>query len=93
MESILQNLGINETHSGTSTGQDWMGSTGSLLRSNSPVDGGVIGSIYPTSLEDYNRVMDSAEAAFKVWRIMPAPKRGEIVRQFGDELRLSLIHI
>ena len=87
MESILQNLGINETHSGTSTGQDWMGSTGSLLRSNSPVDGGVIGSIYPTSLEDYNRVMDSAEAAFKTWRIMPAPKRGEIVRQFGDELR------
>tara|TARA_B100000579_G_scaffold286857_1_gene237817 strand:- start:5632 stop:7155 length:1524 start_codon:yes stop_codon:yes gene_type:complete len=87
MESILKNLGINETHSGTSTGQDWMGSMGSLLRSESPVDGGVIGSIYPTSLEDYNRVMDSAEAAFKVWRIMPAPKRGEIVRQFGDELR------
>src|SRR5699024_5979510 len=53
----------------------------------SPVDGQLIGSINAATKDDYLQVMHTAEEAFKAWRLMPAPKRGEMVRQIGDELR------
>jgi len=87
MENILKNLNIKSHHSGTSTGLKWMVSEGDFIKSLSPVDGSVIGSVESSSITHYNDVIDTAVNAFKVWRMVPAPKRGEIVRQFGEELR------
>ncbi|MEC7265037.1 MAG: aldehyde dehydrogenase family protein, partial [Bacteroidota bacterium] len=53
----------------------------------SPVDGTLIGKVKTTSPEDYEKVIQTATTAFKQWRLIPAPQRGEIVRQFGDRLR------
>ena len=83
---FLQNLSINETNSGTSTGAKWL-ETSAALDSYSPVDGKKIASVQITSKEAYEKVLEKAEEAFKIWRTVPAPKRGEIVRQMGDEFR------
>jgi|TARA_Y100000994_G_scaffold232538_1_gene219832 aldehyde dehydrogenase (NAD+) len=93
MENILKNLNINNSHSGTSTGQLWDLKSVSSFDSFSPVDGKKIGTIQATSLEQYQNVIDTATEAFKVWRMIPAPKRGEIVRQFGEELRKNKINL
>src|SRR6478672_6723444 len=76
--------GINP---GVSTGSThWQGSA-NVLDSYSPVDGKLIGRIGSAGKEDYEKVMTAALEAFESWRMVPAPKRGEIVRQVGDELR------
>ena len=86
MEKALQELGIQEINYGTSTGNDWLPGT-SLIASHTPVDGSLIAKVTTTTPEEYEQVIQKASEAFKTWRLMPAPKRGEIVRQFGDELR------
>ena len=86
IEEALKQLGIKEKNLGTSTGNDWF-SNGNEITSYSPVDGKLIGKVTTTSKDDFEKVMESATKAFKSWRILPAPQRGEIVRQFGDELR------
>ena len=86
IEEALQQLGIKEVNKGTSTGSDWF-SEGEEIASYSPVDGKLIGKVTSTSKADYEAVMTKATAAFKTWRTMPAPQRGEVVRQFGEELR------
>ena len=83
---FLKNLNIDEINSGTSTGTQWI-STTELLESYSPVDGKKIASIQVTTKDTYEQVIIKAQEAFKVWRTVPAPKRGEIVRQMGDEFR------
>ena len=85
-KDFLAKLGLKETNAGTSTGLH-AETSGELIKSFSPVDGQFIGSVSQTSKEQYEAVIQKAEAAFKVWREIPAPKRGEIVRQYGDELR------
>ncbi len=87
IEEILKNLGIKEINHGASTGVKTIATTGKKIDSYSPVDGNLIGSINSATKEEYQQVMQTAEAAFKIWRLTPAPKRGEIVRQIGDELR------
>lgn len=79
-------LGIQQENLGTSTGQLWFGN-GDLITSFSPVDGKEIGKVKTTTKEEYEEVIAKAQDAFKQWRIIPAPKRGEIIRQLGDELR------
>jgi len=86
IEEALKALEINEVNHGTSTGNNWMPG-GEELSSHSPVDGQLIGKVTTTTPEEYEQMMQVATTAFKEWRLMPAPKRGEIVRQFGDELR------
>ena len=86
IEEALQALGIKEINDGTSTGSEWF-SSGELIESYSPVDGNLIGKVTTTTRDDYERVMSSATEAFATWRTMPAPQRGEIVRQFGEALR------
>lgn len=83
---VLERLEINEVNEGTSTGSNWF-SNGEIIESYSPVDGSLIGKFKTTTSEDYEKVIETAEEAFKIWRAMPAPVRGEIVRQFGDRLR------
>lgn len=86
IEQVLEKLGIHATNEGTSTGKHFFGS-GPVIDSYSPVDGSLIGSVSTTTREDYDKVVTTALEAYKSWRMMPAPKRGEIVRQFGDRLR------
>src|ERR1035437_1220541 len=87
ISEVLKQLGIKETNYGASTGLKHISTKGKKIDSYSPVDGQLIGSINAATAEDYKNVMATAEEAFKTWRLMPAPKRGEIVRQIGDELR------
>ena len=95
MEAVATNFGINDAlkqlgvkaiNEGTSTGSNNF-SNGPLIESYSPVDGALIASVKSTTKEDYEKAITSATKAFKSWRLMPAPQRGEIVRQFGDKLR------
>ena len=74
---------------GTFTGVKSIKGKSGHIDSYSPVDGKYIGSVELTSPKDYNAVIAKAQKAFKVWRSMPAPKRGEIVRQYGDALRAN----
>jgi aldehyde dehydrogenase (NAD+) len=87
ISEALKQLGIAEMNKGATTGNKWTATKGKKIDSYSPVDGQLIGSVHAATAEDYATVMKTAEEAFKVWRLMPAPKRGEIVRQMGDELR------
>ena len=89
MKAILQQLGINANNAGVSTGNKWIKSKGAVIASYSPVDGKLIASVTSATEKEYQEVVTAAQAAFKVWRNMPAPKRGEIVRQIGEELRKS----
>ena len=82
----LQKLGVNKINEGTSTGLHHF-ANGEILESYSPVDGKLIGSVKMSTAEDYEKTIQAATAAFKTFRLMPAPQRGEIVRQFGEKLR------
>lgn len=82
----LKDLGIEDINDGTSTGKNFFGS-GEIIESYSPVDGALIGKVKATTSEDYEKVMTAATEAFKTWRKLPSPQRGEIVRKFNDELR------
>lgn len=85
---FLKELGIEALNKGTSTGLNHFGSnSGGTLSSYSPVDGRLIGQVMVTTKEEYEKVMNESTAAFKVWKNIPAPRRGEIVRQYGDKLR------
>ncbi len=86
MTEALETLGIKAINPGTSTGQDNF-ANGEILESYSPVDGQLIGKVTMSTPEDYQKAMAKATEAFKTFRLMPAPQRGEIVRQFGDKLR------
>jgi len=86
IQEALAQLGVKELNEGTSTGTQWF-SHGEIIESYSPVDGQLIGKVKTTTKEDYEKMMETATAAFKEWRLKPAPQRGEIVRQFGDKLR------
>ena len=83
---VLKDLGLQEINNGTSTGTDWF-SNGEIIESYSPVDGALIGKVKATTKTDYEKVIETAQKGFKEWRTWTAPQRGEVVRQFNDELR------
>jgi len=85
---FLKTLGIEEKNFGSCSGIEWNKTTDSgELKIYSPATGEFIASVYQASEEDYQNIMKKAVEAFKVWRKIPAPKRGEIVRQIGNKLR------
>ena len=86
MDQALKTLGIEDLNPGTSTGKSQF-ANGEILESYSPADNTLIGKVQSTTKEDYEKVMTTATEAFKIWRTVTAPKRGEIVRQFGERLR------
>lgn len=87
MKSFLKALGLSKENAGASTGNKWLKSKGQLIRSYSPVDGKEIGAVVAGTEKEYKVIVETAQKAFDVWRNVPAPKRGEIVRQIGEELR------
>ncbi len=89
IQKILAELGIKTNNSGVSTGLNWMKGDAAIINSYSPVDGKLIAATTSASDADYEKVIASAQEAYKVWRNMPSPKRGEIVRQMGDALRIQ----
>jgi aldehyde dehydrogenase (NAD+) len=87
-QQIIADLGLSQENRGACTGQEWFGSANvGFFAPKSPVDGAVIGKVFKASKADYERVMDTAVEAFSSWRQVPAPKRGDIVRQVGQRLR------
>ncbi|MBS0031941.1 L-piperidine-6-carboxylate dehydrogenase [Chitinophaga sp. 22321] len=87
MEDILKAFGITTEQSGISTGKNWLPAHGADITSVSPVNNKKITTVKSASREDYDGVVAVAQEAFKEWRLWPAPKRGEIVRQIGVALR------
>jgi aldehyde dehydrogenase (NAD+) len=83
---FLSRLGVKKFNNGTSTGLKSSNSK-NYQPSPSPVDGHLIGAVSNTTPKEYEKVIRTAEQAFEMWRMMPAPKRGEIVRQYGEALR------
>lgn len=87
MENLIKELGLSDQINGISTGSiAWEGKS-HQIESISPVDGKIIGTVRLATREDYDKVIHQAELAFKIWSTIPAPKRGEIIRQIGDALR------
>jgi aldehyde dehydrogenase (NAD+) len=87
IQEVLNQLGIKELSLGASTGQDWIVSNGKRRDVCSPINGEHIGTVEMSTVGTYEQVIDKAQEAFKYWREVPAPKRGEIVRQIGEKLR------
>lgn len=86
---ILKSLNIEATNKGACIGGDkWLQSSGTnTFESINPIDETVIGKVTSASKQDYEQIMQAAHDAFLTWKKVPAPKRGEIIRQIGDELR------
>ena len=82
---FLAELGI-ETENAGGYAKEWCGS-GSLLESVAPADEAVIASVRQCDAGDYENIMANAAKAFACWRLEPAPARGEVVRQLGNEFR------
>ena len=87
IRETLDQLGIKEINNGACTGTEWLETSGDVLESFSPANGQVIVKITQATWDDYEKVVAKAGETFKTWRKVPAPQRGEIVRQMGEELR------
>lgn len=87
IEAALKELGIEPVMSGVSTGVKSYPAGGDVIESFSPVDGKKIAAVTAATEADYQMIMAKAEAAFLEWRKVPAPKRGEIVRQMANKFR------
>lgn len=85
--NFLKALKIKASNDGVSTGSVSIRSKGERLDSYSPVDGKLIASVTGADAKSYDAVIKKAQTAFTEWRSWPAPKRGEVVRQVGEELR------
>ena len=85
---FLKDLGIADKNFGASSGLKWFETSDQgELSINSSATGEHIANVYQASAADYETIIAESRNAFKVWRKIPAPKRGEIVRQIGDALR------
>ncbi len=87
--NFLKELGIKEINYGATTGgsKSWLKTKGKERVSVSPIDGKPIAKIIQADKQDYETVVKKAQDAFKRWRMKPAPERGQIIREIGDELR------
>ncbi len=85
---VLERLGIEPINSGA-CGKDWIASnSGSTIVSINPATGQELASVRLATAENYETVVSQSIEVFERWRMLPAPKRGQIVREIGDELRL-----
>ncbi len=87
LHSILETLGIRDVNPGICTGTQWIETSGEVMSSFSPVDGNRIAGVQQATRPDYDQLVQVAGDAFLKWRLVPAPRRGEIIRQIGMELR------
>ena len=87
IHEALKKLGIEDVNNGLCTGTVWEETSGDIIESYSPVDGQKIAVIKQATKKEYYKVITTARDAFKEWRKIPAPVRGGVVRQIGNELR------
>jgi len=87
VKAIFPKLGLSAK--GANAGAFWgeWGGAGAVLEKRSPIDGSLLGRVKQATPADYERAVAAAQKAFLAWRDLPAPKRGEIVRQYGNALR------
>ena len=83
--SLLKKLGLQADNPGVFCGE-WLG-TGKSLKSISPIAGRVLATVRTATPQEYERAAQRAQGAFRDWQLLPAPTRGEIVRQLGHALR------
>ncbi len=86
-DRIFESLGLKATLSGASYGDGWFANSGDWIEVHSPTTGELLAKVEQASEADYNTVVAQAMKAFECWRTIPAPRRGEIVRQFAVALR------
>ncbi|HEV2208040.1 MAG TPA: aldehyde dehydrogenase family protein [Verrucomicrobiae bacterium] len=86
-QQVLRKLGLHTENPGVFCGE-WLGS-GKVLKSVSPINGRVLANVRTATPEQYERAVQRARAAFEQWQTVPAPKRGELIRQFGTALRAA----
>jgi aldehyde dehydrogenase (NAD+) len=84
--ALLERLGLAPVQSGAGHAR-WLDTHGDELVSTNPATGEVLGRVRQATAEDYELVVDAAVKAFETWRLVPAPKRGEVIRALGAELR------
>lgn len=89
MQELLGKLGIKDVNYGATTGgsNSWITTKGKELVSYSPIDGKPIAKIIQATSEDYETIVKKAQEAFKKWRMIPAPQRGQVIREIGERLR------
>lgn len=87
MKDLLKKLGIDQINEGVCTGTVWHTSNGKSIESVSPIDNQALASVKGASKDDYLMVMEKTQEAFVEWKKVPAPVRGEVVREIGLALR------
>jgi aldehyde dehydrogenase (NAD+) len=87
VEAALTRLGVEKPLSSVSTGADWQPGRGERLTARSPIDGSELAEFTLADIVQADAAIDAAAAAFVPWRVVPAPVRGQFVRQFGETLR------
>ena len=80
-KEILEKLGLEAINPGVSTGTQWHESKGDITTSYSPIDGKAIAQVRNATMDEYEMVIQKAEKAFKEWRKVPSPVRGELIRK------------
>jgi aldehyde dehydrogenase (NAD+) len=95
VQAALRGLGIQAVNSGGSTGKHWWSAhaTGPMIQSINPATGEMIAAVRPCSSDDYERIAKQSLEVFASWRMVPAPKRGELVRLIGQALREKKDHL
>ncbi|MGF7231740.1 L-piperidine-6-carboxylate dehydrogenase [Arachidicoccus sp.] len=93
LENILERFSINESNAGVCDGRQFIKTSGKTMASFSPVDGKKVAEVTGLVRAEYDAIIDNAMKAFHQWRIIPAPKRGDIVRQIGESLRVEKEHL
>jgi len=88
VKDILQRLSIEALNAGVCTGEDhWITGAGPELASINPATNEVIATVSQASASDYDEAVSAAQAGFEQWRLLPAPKRGDVIRDLGNALR------
>jgi aldehyde dehydrogenase (NAD+) len=87
VKAIFPKLGLSAKAANAGAFWGEWGGSGEVLEKRSPIDGSLIGRVKQATPGDYDRAVAAAQKAFLAWRDLPAPKRGEIIRQYGNALR------
>jgi len=87
LKKSLRRLGVSPTLDGFAVGSNWQPGRGELLAVHSPIDGSLLAEFNTASPAQADIAIEHATKAFRQWRLVPAPVRGEFVRQFGQRLR------
>jgi aldehyde dehydrogenase (NAD+) len=87
MHDAVKTLGLSEINDGAHDGVGFLPCRGAILESRSPATGELLARVRQADAETYEKIVQGAESAFKKWREVPAPKRGEVIRQIGEVLR------